>query len=139
MSVNFGSYGILSGTVHNFEKQPEWEWRFKPVTSGMELEMSKFNLHYRIVTGPDGVRRELPPTWMEIAHREIAITFAGTTISKDPENPVSQGGEPALGDGASVDEVERFIRDMPQGMVMELWKKVGQLYPAWGPADPNSV
>ena len=30
-----------------------------------------------------------------------------------------------------------FVGQMPPEMVNELWVKVGQLYPKWGPSDPN--
>lgn len=137
--INFGNYGILDGVTRQFRKEPAWEWRFKPVTSGMELEMSKFNMHNRVVQDLDGSRRERPPTYMEIAYREIALTFAGTNIPKDRTRPIEEGGEPILADGATVDEVERMLKRMPQEMVMELWVCVGELYPNWGPADPNAV
>jgi hypothetical protein len=132
--INFGNYGVLDGVVRNFAKEPEWEWRFKPVTSGMELEMSKFNMHNRVAQGIDGVRHERPPTYMEIAYREIALTFNGTNIPKGPED-----SEPILPLDASVEQVESMLRRMPNDMVMEIWIMVGELYPNWGPADPNSL
>ena len=132
---DFGNYAIVAGVTHQFEKHPEWEWTILPVISGMELEMSKFSTHSRIVQDPDGTRRQLPPTWMELCYREIAMTFGGTTIPKDSETPE----EPILNAGASITEIEEVLKEMPQDMVMEIWKAVGQAYPKWGPADPNLV
>jgi hypothetical protein len=135
---NFGEYAIIDGAEHQFEKEPDWTWTILPVNSGMELEMSKFLSHRRLVLGPDGKRYEHPPTNMEIAFREIALTFGGTTIPKDIEKPVAEGGEPILKAGASVQEVERVLASFPRAMFMELWQAVGQSYPYWGPEDPNA-
>ena len=129
---DFGDYAIVDAATHNFEKRPEWEWKIKPVTSGMELEMSKFNAHNRIVLDPDGTRRQLPPTWMELCHREIAMTFGGTNIAK-------KNGDLILAKDASIEEIERVLKVMPQELVLEIWRAVGVAYPKWGPADPNLV
>jgi hypothetical protein len=137
--IHFGNYSILDATAHHFELEPSWEWKIKPVHSGMELEMSKFTTHNRLVMGPDGIRRELPPTWMEICYREIAMTFGGTNIPKNREKPLSEGGESILVEGAPIDEIEAVLRKMPQPMVMEIWTAVGETYPKWGPADPKSL
>ena len=130
--INFGKYAIIDAITHYFEQEPELYWRIKPVTSGLELERSKFMLHNRVIETADGVRREMPPSWMEVAYREIALTFGGTNIK-------NRKGELALADTASVAKVERFLAAMPQTMVMEIWKAIGAVYPKWGPADPNSV
>jgi hypothetical protein len=135
--MNFGKYSIIDKVSHTFEQEPDWEWVFKPVTSGIELQRSKFMLHNRVVAGPDGVRREFPPTWLEIAHRELALTFGGTTIPKDIEKPVSEGGEPILPDNVQIGQIEAVLQNMPQDMVMELWRALGNVYPEWGPVDPK--
>jgi hypothetical protein len=137
--MNFGNYSIVDKVSHTLEKQPEWEWVFKPVTSGIELQRSKFMLHNRVVAGPDGVRREFPPTWLEIAHRELALTFGGTTIPENIEKPVADGGTPILSDEASIGQIEAVLQNMPQPMVMELWTALGESYPDWGPVDPNEL
>ena len=137
--MDFGNYGIIGSVSLYFEKEPEWFWEILPVTSGMELERSKFMLHNRLVMDIAGNRRELPPTWLEIAHREIGLTFGGTNMPADKTRLVSEGGEPALKKGVSVLEVEVFLRTMPQPMIIEIWKKIGEIYKDWGPTDPNSL
>jgi len=134
--MNFGKYAILTSTRYTFEKEPTWYWEIKPVSSGMELERSKFLLHNRVVVDASGNRRELPPTWLEIAHREIALTFGGTNIPVE-DKPVEDGGKPLVEAGTSTAEIEKVLRGMPQEMVWEIWTAVGQSYPEWGPANPN--
>lgn len=133
--MSFGQYAIVDEVTHHFEKEPNWYWKIAPVTSGMELEMSKFLAHRRLVMDRNGERADLPPTSMEIAFREIAMTFAGTNIPEDPEKPVEDGGLPVLLDGASIQEVEVVLAKMPPVMMREIWAAVGKSYPFWGPAD----
>jgi hypothetical protein len=127
----FGEYAIAAPVQHNFEKEEGWWWKIKPVDSGMELEMSKFMLHKRYMT-VDGQRQELPPTWMEIAFREIALTFGGTNIPKEKD-----GEEPLLEEGASIAKIENMLAKFPQSMTKELWIAIGKANPGWGPSDPN--
>jgi hypothetical protein len=133
--MSFGKYAIVDEVVHHFEKEPDWTWTIKPVTSGMELEMSKFLAHRRMVLDRSGERVDMPPTSMEIAFREIAMTFGGTTIPKDPDKPVADGGEPIIKDNASVGDVEQILRRMPPPMMREIWSAVGKSYPFWGPVE----
>ncbi len=135
----FGKYAILGEATHYFEQEPEMYWKIRPVTSGMELDLSKFMLHNRMYRTPDGTQRELPPTWLENAHREIALSFGGTNIPKFEDKPVEEGGEPILPENASIQEVEEVLKLMPQPMVLEIWKAVGAAYPKWGPVDPNAL
>lgn len=130
--IDFGDYAIIDTITHYFEKKPEWYWKIKPVTSGLELERSKFMLHNRVIETVDGIRRELPPTWLEITYREIALTFGGTNIT-------DRSGALVLQDDARIPEIERFLASAPNEWVMEIWKALGAVYPKWGPADPNAV
>jgi hypothetical protein len=132
MAAKFGNYAIVDPITHYFDQEPDLFWKIKPVSSGLELERSKFMLHNRVIEGPDGIRREMPPSWMEVAYREIALTFGGTNIPNEE-------GEPVLSDNATVAQVETLLREMPQAMVMEIWKKIGASYPKWGPIDPNAI
>lgn len=135
--TNFGKYAIAGGLTHNFEQEPGWWWKILPVTSGMELEMSIFLNHNRIFSNREG-RKEQPPTNMEIAFREVALTFGGTNIPADPEKPVEEGGPAYVTVGEPVEDIERALRAMPRDMFMEIWRAVGEAYPYWGPADPNA-
>ena len=141
--INFGKYAIVAPVEHRFEQEPDWIWRIKPVSSGDELAMQKF-LWQRRAQVVNGVREEIPPVNMEIIHREIALSFAGTNI---PKSKMGEGGEPVpvtsnegervpiLPDKAGVDQVEAVLRQMPPQMVMEIWKAVGEANPTWGPGD----
>ena len=135
--ANFGKYAIVSAATHHFENEPDWWWKINPVDSGMELEMSKFLAHKRSVfQGRERV--EMPPTWLEIAFREIALTFGGANIPAT-DTPVEEGGEPLFKDDMSVEGIEAILTSMPRAMLMEIWKAVGEAYPMWGPSDPNAV
>lgn len=130
--MSFGKYAITAPITHNFKLEPDWWWKIKPPTSGDELEMTKFYSHNRVLTGPDGVRREYFPTNVEIAHREIALTFGGTNIPKDEKD-----GDPILAPDAKIEAVEAVLRKMPQEMVMEIWEAIGEHVPGWGPMRPK--
>lgn len=134
----FGKYAIADSVKHNLEEEPSWWWKINPVTSGMELEMSRYLVQKRILTTREG-RIEMPPTALEIGFREVAMTFGGTNIPKETDKPVEDGGEPILKEGASIEEIEKFLSIMPRPLFMELWRAVGESYPYWGPADPNAV
>jgi len=132
MSSLFGKYAVVSSVIHEFDLENDWWWKIKPVTIGMELEMSKFLLHRRLVTTAAG-RVEMPPTNLEIGFREVALCFDGTNIPKDADDP-----SPILDDDATIEKIEEVLREMPRAMFMEIWRAVGQSYPHWGPEDPNA-
>lgn len=134
----FGKYGFIGDTKHVFEKEPDWYWVIKSVTSGMELENSKFLAHRRIVMGPDG-RMELPPTVMEVAFNEIALTFGGTNIPADADKPVEEGGDPIIKKDASMEEIKNILSSFPREILMEIWRAIGETYMYWGPNDPNAI
>ncbi len=138
---NFGNYAIIDNVEHHFEKEPEWVWKIKPPTSGDELAMSKFLVQNRVEIDPSGVRREFPPTYTEIAYREIALCFGGTTIPKGGKGgkPVSEGGDPILSDSARIEQIEATLRRMPHEMVMEIWGAIADAVPGWGPQRPKGM
>jgi hypothetical protein len=137
MTNQFSEYAIADAAVHHFEKYPDWFWNIRPVTSLDELAMGRFLQHNRIITDTSGAH-EYPPVALEVAFREIALSFGGTNIPKDPAKPVADGGEPILPEGAKVEQVEKVLGTLPRPMLMELWAAVGKAYPYWGPADPNA-
>jgi len=128
--TNFGKYGILGDTVYNFDQEPDWYWKIAPITSGHELEMAKFLASVKHITLPDGSRQEQFPTAMEVAMREVSLSFAGTNIPDEEGNPI-------IPDGASIEVVEEKLKLFPSELFMEIWTAVGQSYPRWGPVDPN--
>ena len=134
--MQFGKYAIADDITHHFKEEPKWYWKVKAVTTGMELSMSKFLNHRRLISTPEG-RAELPPTSMEIAFREVALTFGGTNIPQDPNKPIEDGGAPFIKEDATVEEIEAAIAKLPRAMFTEIWEAVGEAYPYWGPADPN--
>jgi len=136
--MKFGSYAIFDEVVHSFEKEPNWFWKIKPPTSGDELSIAKFMTINRVELGPDGVRRELPPTYAEICHREIALLFAGTNIPLDAEKSVEDGGEPVVKIGVTVEKIEAVLKQMPHPMVTEIWDAIADAVPTWGPQRPNA-
>lgn len=135
--MSFGKYAIATASTHTFEEEPDWWWKIKPVTTGMELEMSKFLNHKRLISTAEG-RVELPPTHFEIAMREVALSYGGTNIPIDENNPVENGGEPFISEDASVEAIEAALADLPRDMFYEIWSAVGEAYPYWGPVDPNA-
>lgn len=137
---NFGRYAIIDTVEHHFEKEPDWIWKIKPPTSGDELAMSKFLVQNRVEVDATGTRREFPPTYTEIAYREIALCFGGTTIPKGGKNgqPVAEGGEPILKEDARVEQIEAVLRRMPHPMVMEIWGAIADAVPGWGPQRPKA-
>ena len=127
--MKFGQYSILDPVEHHFEKDPDKIWIIKPPTSGDELALEKFLIQKRLVVA-EGQQVSLPPTNLEVAHREIALTFGGTTLV-DTEIP--NNTHPILDKNASVAEIEAVLCQMPYDLVMELWSAVGEATLAWGP------
>jgi hypothetical protein len=127
--MKFGKYAIVDEITHKFKQEPDWWWKINPPTSGDELNMSKFFIQERVVREPDGTTREYPPTPLEIAYREIALTFGGTNIPLEGSKP-----EPILTVGLAVEDIEEVLKQMPHAMVMEVWDAIGEAVIGWGPA-----
>jgi len=134
--MNFGKYAVLQPITYNFKREPELWWKFKPPTSGDELTMARFLNRGRLTLGEEGPSREVPPSWIEVAHKEISIIFAGTNITDDKDQPI-------LADNASPEQVETMLRLMPHAMVMEIWDAIARHVPGWGnpmrPPDEDEV
>lgn len=128
---NFGQYAILTEVKHVFEKEPEWYWLIKPPTTKAELAVSQVLATDRTRMELDGMRVSLLPTTLEVAIREIAVTFGGTNIPTSEKDP-----EPILKKDASWIDVEEILKEMPRAMIFELWNAVGEAVPGWGPAKP---
>jgi hypothetical protein len=134
--AKFGKYAVIDPITHTFEKEPQWWWKIKPPTSGDELSMSKFMVSGRVEMNVDGVRREFPPTSIEVAHREIALTFAGTNVPVS-EQSVEEGGKAMIETGMRTEEVEAILRQMPHDMILEIWAAIGDSVPGWGAYRPK--
>ncbi len=128
--MNFGKYAILTSVVHSFEKEPQWSWTIKPVTTKEELLLSQFLNTERVAVLPDGARVGRPATNNDVMLEEVALTFGGTNIPDENGNPV-------LKSDASLDEVKALLLKMPQEMVLEIWKAIGEAIPGWGPVQPK--
>ncbi len=135
----FGDYSVVGPTTHYFEKAPGWWWKFRAPTSGDELEMSRFIYRSRDIPDDNGKPTYVPPTNLEVCHREIALLFDSTNIPDDYENPVETGGTPILKQGASVSEVTSVLLQMPAEMITEIWYAIAEANPdgKWGPELPN--
>lgn len=133
---NFGNYAIIDEVTHTFERQPLWWWKFKPVTAKDELALQKYLYQNRIIE-INKVKREYPPTKMEIMLRELALSFAGTNIPKKEGEPVEDGGKPLIAKGSSVEQIEAEIGKMPPGMVEELYEALYQATIEWGKEPPK--
>lgn len=128
--MDFGKYAITTPIEYHFEQEPDWYWRIRPVTMGDEIEMNQWMVSAATrETDDDGKSYTVPPHWITIAMREIAVTFAGTNLEED--------GKPILKDDATIEQVTKALEKLPKAMFMEIWKAVGESYPSWGPANPN--
>lgn len=129
--MDFGKYAVATPLEYHFEKEPEWYWKIRPVTMGDELEMNQWMVSSATErTAADGTSVTVPPNWIDIAMREISVTFAGTNL-------VGEDGKALLKDNATPGQVAEALQKLPKEMFMEIWKAVGQSYPSWGPANPN--
>ena len=125
--MNFGNYAIIDNVRHFLEKEPTWFWEVRPPTVKDEVALARF------IRNDES---ELGRFTIQIAAREVALTFSSTNIPKDPKKSVEDGGQPILKPGASVDEIELVLEEMPSDMLFELWGAVGDAVPLWGPAKP---
>jgi len=127
--MNFGKYTVVGSLEHHFELEPEWFWRIRPATSGDDLVMAKYYVEESRAVVIDGKPVEQPPLWMEVMYREIAQLFDGTNIPKDPKKlNVS-----VLGKNPSILDIEAVLQTMPEKMVEEIWRALGETNPFWGP------
>jgi hypothetical protein len=138
--MDFGNYAIIQPVEHRFEKEGGWWWKIKPPTSGDEYEINRFLVQNRVMRGPDGIEHEYPPTFTEIAYREIALLFGGTNIPAAGKagTPVEEGGAVLVAEGARVEAVEAVLRKLPHAMVMEIWGAIADTVPGWGPQRPKA-
>jgi hypothetical protein len=133
--INWGEYALADSINYPFKDQKDWYWTINPITSGMELDYSKFLNHRRIKRHSDGTIEEFPAVGPEIAHRQIALCFGGTNIPRGKEKEGEDGFKPILGEKATLSQIEKILAIMPPEMITEIWKAVGKSYPYWGPVD----
>jgi len=139
--MKVGNYVLFEPFEYKFKKEPDLYWKIKPPTSGDEVDMARFLNRGKYVVSNEGASREDAPTLVEIMHREVALTFAGTNIEDDD-------GKPVLKDNASVSSIEKVLKQLPYAMVLEIWEAIGDHCPGWGgkkveaegseEEDPNS-
>lgn len=130
--IHFGKYAILQPVKYSLKEEPDITWTFRPPTSADDLEMTKFLNRGKITMGFEGTVREAPPTWLEICHRELAVTFGGSTLAYED-------GTPVLSDKATIQEVEAIVRLMDPKLVQELWEALGAHVPGWGVSKPKPI
>lgn len=124
-NINWGDYAILDKSKFFFKKMPGWYWIVKPVTGLLEIEYIKF------LPSRDDAQKP----WVEIAIRQIALTFGGTNIPAGTDS-VEDGGTPVIDTSMTVENIEAIINAMPIDMILEIWRMVGRANPGtmWGPA-----
>lgn len=137
MKSSFGKYAILQNVRHTFEQEPDLWWDIKAPSIDDEAIMARFMSDERITVLPDGRRVETPPTGVDVAILEVALTFAGTNIPSDPSKPVEEGGAPAITPEDSSIVIENFVRSLPPPMFDEVWNAMGAAIPNWGPVLPK--
>lgn len=125
---NFGKYAILKAVVYKFEEEPEWYWKINPPTVSAEMEISKLLNSEREKVDAQGVKTSLVVTTLELALKEISVTFGGTNVP---------GLD--LNDDATPEQVEAVIRKMPRAMIIEIWEAVGDACPGWGPVKKRNA
>jgi len=123
--MKVGKYALFEPVEYKFKEEPDLWWKIKPPTSGDELDIARFLNRGKYVVSTEGASREDAPTWIEIMHREIALTFAGTNIADDNDKPV-------LKENASVSGIEKVLKQLPHAMVLELWEAIAEYCPGWG-------
>lgn len=127
--MNFGNYAVVDNVRYELEKEPNWWWEIKSPTVSDEIALARFVR--------SGDEEGIGLLNIQIAAREIALTFAATNIPQDPEKPVEDGGKSILKQGATPDEVEKVLEQMPPELLYELWGVVGRAVPMWGPRVPE--
>jgi len=121
----------LQSVEHRLEKEPDWFWKIKPVTTKEELALAQFLSTERMLLLSDGTRIGRRVTNIETAIREIALTFGGTNI-------VDGDGKLILEANATVEQIEKVLLDMPNELTNELWIAVGSAIPTWGPVQTKN-
>ena len=129
----FGKYAIVTDVKYNFKLEPDWYWMIRPPLAEDELQVSKLLAQDKTRMEGDGTRVVQLPTTLEIAIREIAVTYGGTNIPTSENDPT-----PVLKKDAAWEEVEELLKKMPRALVLELWDAVGEAVPGWGPAKPRT-
>ena len=80
-------------------------------------------------------KRPVNTTW-EIAADELALTFGGTTLPHassptfDPDDP---SFVPALKVSDDAETIKNYLNSIPTQVVREMWSKVKDVAPNWGP------
>jgi hypothetical protein len=132
MKKSFGNYALIDPVRHVFEREPDWWWMIRPPTARDELAVARVLSTDRSRIELDGTRTTMLPMTLEVAMREVAVTFGGTNIPTSETDPA-----PVLKEGASWEQVEEILKEMPRDMLIELWMAVGEAVPGWGPAKPK--
>jgi hypothetical protein len=78
----------------------------------------------------------------DITARELAITFVETTFPAQ-DSPTQDPDDKAYVVGAkasdSVEKIEQFINALPALVVNEMWEKLKEVAPHWGPDFPRPI
>ena len=117
--IQFGKYAVIDPVVYNFKDEPEMWLKFRPVTVADVLEYQRW-LQKRYDAKDD-------PQWIEVAVQEVSTCAVATNI---PGAGLEGGGSKA--------QFEELLMTMPPAMLSELWVKVAEVNPLWGPPRPQA-
>jgi hypothetical protein len=81
-------------------------------------------------------------TTPEICMEELSLTFGGTNFpaADSPTfDPADAAFKPALAPDASAEQIKAFIDTLPPQIVIDIWEKLKEVAPNWGPRFKRSV
>jgi hypothetical protein len=134
----FGKYALIQPRRYYFRDEPELWWEVRPPTAGDELALTRFINQGKVTASSEGLTQEEVPTWLDIIFWQVARLFAGTNIPANPDEPVSEGGEPFVKESEPYNIVEEKLQSMPWDMVSEVADAIAEFVPGWGPKNPLS-
>lgn len=129
-TVKYGKYTNIIPTTYYLKKEPEWYWVINPPTVAGELAVAQLLATDKRAIGESKSIKTQAPTTLELAIREISVTFGATNIPTSDTDLA-----PLIEPYSTMPEVERIVKTMPRSLLLELWRAVGQAIPGWGPAD----
>ena len=114
-------------TYYPLESNPSVYWKIKAPSFSDERKIARWMTEDR-------------RTSADVQAYEIGLTFLATTFPHSDlptQDPSEKGFVPGLKKGASVEEVIAYLDTIPSRVVDEIWKKLVEVAPHWGPRFPR--